>query len=67
LLGDNGNDNNHSLIKARSCLANVIEQASDQQVQLEKIHATVKNWCQILFGDESLEKVFKQAGLNSGI
>jgi len=50
LLHERGNDNSHSLLIARSCLADIIENAKSQQEQLRAVHDTVKRWAEVLFG-----------------
>lgn len=67
LLNESGNDNSHSLLIMRSCLADVIQSTATQPAQLETIHATVSGWADALFDDGALEGVFKQAGLDSGM
>jgi hypothetical protein len=67
LLGERGNDNEHSLLIVRSCLGDLIEKTTTQQEQLETIHRTFKTWGESLFSDGMLEGAFKKAGLDSGL
>lgn len=67
LLNEKGNDNSHSLLIVRSCLADEIQAAATQPAQLEAIHKIVCEWAGALFEDGALEKAFKQAGLDSGM
>jgi hypothetical protein len=67
LLNERGNGNEHSILIARSCLADVISSATTQEEQAEAVYNTLKAWGEILFDDGLLEKAFKKAGLDSGM
>ena len=67
LLNERGNGNGHSILIARSCLADVISKATTKEDQAEIIYKTVKNWGAILFADGLLEMAFRNSGLDSGM
>jgi hypothetical protein len=67
LLHEPGNDNSHSLLIARSCMGDIIANTKSQQEQLDAIHKTVCSWAEVLFADGTLERAFKEAGLDSGM
>lgn len=67
LLDESGNDNSHSLLIMRSCLADAIRDATTQGAQLEAIHQILAGWGKALFEDGKLEKALKQAGMNGGL
>ncbi|MBI3882401.1 MAG: PD-(D/E)XK nuclease family protein [Verrucomicrobia bacterium] len=56
-----GNGNNHTLLIARACLGDVIQNSVTEEDQLREIYKKLVGWCEILFQDGSLEKALAKS------